>query len=100
MTTMQPSMFDDYPAQWVTSRPCHCCHGTGWITSSDPIPSAPARPTDPDTSHEAGRKVEDVRRFSDRSQRAKLLRLLATDPMTAQAAALVIHHGTVSGIEG
>jgi hypothetical protein len=100
MTTMQPSMFDNYPAQWVTSRPCHCCGGTGIVSSAEPISSAPARPSDPETSHAASETEPDLRRFSDRSRQAHLLRLLAVEPLTAQGAAVRITQGTVSGVEG
>ena len=100
MTTMQPSMFDDYPAQWVMTRTCPCCKGSGWIISSDPVPSAPARSSDPETSHAASETEPDLRRFSDRSRQAHLLRLLAVEPLTAQGAAVRITQGTVSGVEG
>lgn len=100
MTTNQPSMFDDEPEPEPTSRPCHCCKGTGVIRSTAPIASAPARPSDPETSHAASKTETDLRRFSDRSRQAQLLRLLAVEPMTAQGAALTITSGTVSGVEG
>jgi len=52
------------------------------------VPSAPARATDPETSHLAGPRSLDVSRFSARSRQAKLLAVFAGDPMTDQQAAV------------
>lgn len=43
------------------------------IQMSGPLASAPARDTDPRTSHAAAKRVQDVRRFSSKSQCGKLL---------------------------
>jgi len=54
-----------------------------------PIPSAPARPTDPETSHLASKHDDDVARFSARSRQAKLLALFRKNQvLTDQQAAL------------
>jgi hypothetical protein len=86
-------------------RPCPCCNGSGVISNYDePIPSAPARPTDPDTSHAAADRhyVADIRRFSARSRQAQLLAAVAARPMTAQEAAIKVLglHGSISRLEG
>src|SRR5262245_43550048 len=67
-----------------------------------PVPSAPARATDPETSQEAGPRSLDVSRFSDHSRQAKLLRLLSTQHLTDQQAALRIMgaSATPSRLEG
>jgi len=51
-------------------------------------PSAPARRTDPETSHEAGPHSPDVSRFSRKSRQAKLLAVVASQNLTDQQAAL------------
>lgn len=48
--------------------------------------SAPARWTDPDTSHAAAKRSQDVGRFSSRARSAKLLAVLATGDYTDQEA--------------
>ena len=53
---------------------------------SGPVPSAPARRTDPETSHMAGPRSGDVRKFSAKSRQAKLLAVFATQPLTDQQA--------------
>lgn len=50
------------------------------------VPSAPARSTDPTTSHEAGPRSHDVSRFGAKSRQAKLLAVFATQPLTDQQA--------------
>jgi hypothetical protein len=50
------------------------------------VPSAPARVTDPETSHLAAKREPDVGRFSERSRSAKLLRAFSTQPLTDQQA--------------
>lgn len=66
-----------------------------------PVRSAPARNTDPATSHAAGPRTPDVRRFSTRSRRAQLLRVFASRPCTAQQAArIVVGDIAVSALEG
>lgn len=50
--------------------------------------SAPARPTDPETSHMAAKTEPDLRRFSDRSNQARLLRYFAQQPLTDQQATI------------
>lgn len=50
------------------------------------VPSAPARSTDPETSHYAAKQEQDVGRFSGRSRQARLLAVFATQPLTDQQA--------------
>lgn len=105
MSAQQPSMFDDGEQDpsisGSTLRPCWCCKGSGWISSADPIPSAPARPSDPETSHQASEAEPDLRRFSARSRQARLLQHLASSPDTAQAAAIaILGDQAISSIEG
>lgn len=50
------------------------------------VPSAPARPSDPETSHGAGPRERDLSRFSERSRQAKLLRSFAVGPRTDHSA--------------
>jgi hypothetical protein len=66
------------------------------------IGSAPARPTDPETSHMAAKKEQDVGRFTERSKKAKLLYLYSTGNFTQQQAAVRIvgAHAAISAIEG
>jgi hypothetical protein len=66
------------------------------------VPSAPARNTDPLTSHEAGPRSADVSRFSSRSRQARLLHLFATYNLTDQEAALAVmgEHAAPSRLEG
>jgi len=68
-----------------------------------PIPSAPARPTDPETSHQASKTMHDVAKFSLRSRQAKLLdAFYMSGPMTDQQAALKVvgDFTPVSSLEG
>lgn len=67
-----------------------------------PVPSAPARPTDPETSQMAGPRERDVRRFSDRSRQAKLLRSFAITNLTDQQATIRVVgiHASPSAFEG
>lgn len=51
-------------------------------------PSAPARSTDPETSHAAAKREQDVGRFSNKSRQAKLLELFALRDMTDQQATI------------
>lgn len=54
-------------------------------------PSAPARSTDPETSHAAAKAERDVGRFSERSRQARLLRVFSAGPRTdAQATIRVV----------
>lgn len=64
--------------------------------------SAPARSTDPETSHLAARHDPDVSRFSDRSRQAKLLMVFGGQPMTDQQAAIRVVGGQAapSAFEG
>jgi hypothetical protein len=71
----------------------------------EPIPSAPARPTDPETSHAASKREPDLRRFGEFSHKARLLRVLSREPvtpLTAQEMALAVvgHAAPLSKIEG
>lgn len=100
----QPDLwgFDPEPIT-QTERSCPCCKGTGRVMSGEPIPSAPARPGDPDTSHAASKKEPDLRRFSEFSHKARLLRVLAREtPLTAQEMALAVvgSDAPLSKIEG
>ena len=51
-------------------------------------PSAPARSTDPETSHAAAKTERDVGRFSDRSRQAKLLRVFSVGPRSDHQATI------------
>ena len=53
-----------------------------------PIPSAPARNADPETSHLAAKRDPDVRRFSAKSRQAKLLALFDMRDLTDQGATI------------
>jgi hypothetical protein len=53
-----------------------------------PVPSAPARWTDPETSHQAAKRDPDVRRFSAKSRQAKLLALFDMRDLTDQGATI------------
>lgn len=61
--------------------PCPCCNGSGLIDDV-PVPSAPARSTDPDTSHAASKTEPDLRRFHRSTDQAKILAALNERPMT------------------
>jgi len=67
-----------------------------------PVPSAPARHTDPATSHAAGPRSGDVRRFSARSRQAKLLNLFLGKQWTAQRCAIAVVgiDAPISALEG
>lgn len=66
------------------------------------VPSAPARRTDPATSHMAGPRSQDVGRFSRKSRQAKLLQLFAMRDLTDQQATihLVGSHAAPSAFDG
>lgn len=65
-------------------------------------PSAPARWTDPETSHAAAKRSQDVGRFSAKSRQAKLLALFEMRGLTHQQAtvALVGSHAAPSAFDG
>jgi hypothetical protein len=67
-----------------------------------PVPSAPARHTDPETSHAAAKREKDIGRFSIKSRQAKLLALFAMQDLTHQAATihLVGTHAVPSAFDG
>lgn len=70
--------------------PCPCCNGSG-LLADVPVPSAPARSTDPDTSHAASKTEPDLRRFSARSRQARLLDTIdRLGLLTAQEAAIAV----------
>lgn len=46
------------------------------------VPSAPARPGDPETSHAAAKDERDLSRFSEKSRQGRLLRVFGTGPRT------------------
>lgn len=101
--TEQPSLFAEMPPlPTPVTTTCPCCHGRGIVTLDGPIPSAPARDSDPATSHAAAETEPDVRRFSARSRQAALLECIAALPRTAQRAATLVVGETapVSRIEG
>jgi len=54
------------------------------------VASAPARSTDPETSHLAAKDEPDIGRFSVRSRKARLLRWFSSNDGTDQQAALAI----------
>jgi hypothetical protein len=66
------------------------------------VASAPARVTDPETSHEAGPRSADLSRFSAHSRQAKLLMVIASQNLTDQQAALRVmgSSATPSRLEG
>lgn len=86
---MEPiSMFDT----------CPHCNGSGMI---DFLVKS-SRKNDPKTSKQAGKTyAADARRFSTKSNQAKLLKLLNNNPMTAQEAALKVLGSTthISSLE-
>jgi hypothetical protein len=69
---------------------------------SEPVPSAPARWSDPETSHHAGPRVVDVGRFSVKSRQAKLLQVFSMGPRTDQQATISIlgSHASPSAFDG
>jgi hypothetical protein len=72
------------------------------LAPSHPVGSAPARSTDPETSHRASRHDPDVGRFSSKSRQAKLLELFSMRDLTDQQAtiALVGSHAAPSAFDG
>jgi hypothetical protein len=64
--------------------------------------SAPARWTDPETSHAAAKREQDVGRFSSKSRQAKLLELFQMRDLTDQQATihLVGSHAAPSAFDG
>lgn len=82
--------------------PCPCCNGSG-LVADVPVPSAPARPTDPDTSHAASKTEPDLRRFKASSRKALLLwQYMWHESLTAQEAAFAVvgTDAPLSRIEG
>jgi hypothetical protein len=72
------------------------------LAPSHVVSSAPARPTDPQTSHAAGPRAQDVGRFSTASRQAKLLQQFAMHPLTDQQATIAIigSHAAPSAFDG
>ena len=66
------------------------------------VASAPARPTDPETSHMAAKRSQDVGRFSFESRQAKLLYAFSASDLTDQQAAnrVVGANAAISAHEG
>lgn len=67
-----------------------------------PAESAPARPSDPETSHLASKREHDVGRFSTNSRQSKLLYVMSTRDCTDQEATTRIVGSTAppSAFEG
>lgn len=87
------------------------CDVHGWETiervvrflqPSHVVPSAPARSTDPETSHRAGPRVQDVGRFSTKSRQSKLLALFNGRELTDQQATVMLvgSHAAPSAFDG
>ena len=87
------------------------CDAHGWETISRLVrsleptavwPSAPARNTDPETSHTAGPREVDVGRFSMKSRQYKLLTLFNMRPLTDQQATVMLlgSHAAPSAFDG
>ena len=74
----------------------------GKLIPTHPVPSAPARSTDPETSHRAAKREQDVGRFSAKSRQAKLLQLFYGNELTDQQATirLVGSHAAPSAFDG
>jgi len=72
------------------------------LEPTEAVPSAPARWTDPETSHTAGPRVQDVGRFSSKSRQAKLLQAFSMHPLTDQQATVSIvgSHAAPSAFDG
>ena len=85
----------DYGYDTVTTELCY-------FAPARAVPSAPARTTDPQTSHHAAKHEQDVGRFSDKSRQAKLLALFAMRDLTDQQATihLVGSHAAPSAFDG
>jgi len=66
------------------------------------VPAAPARHTDPETSHRAAKADRDVSRFSATSRQAKLLAVVGGRPSTDQEAAIRVVgiHAAPSAFDG
>jgi hypothetical protein len=103
------TLFDDDPHLLRAMEAM--CDVHGWETierivrllgPSPEVPSAPARWTDPETSHSAGPRVQDVGRFSTKSRQAKLLQQFAMHPLTDQQATVSIvgSHAAPSAFDG
>lgn len=68
--------------------PCPCCNGSG-LLADVAVPSAPARTSDPDTSHAASKTEPDLRRFKAGTHKANLLDVFhRCGLLTAQEAAI------------
>jgi hypothetical protein len=82
--------------------PCPCCNGSGLLADA-PVPSAPARLTDPDTSHAASKTEPDLRRFKTNTHKANLLTAFdRAGLLTAQEAAINVvgSPAPISRLEG
>ena len=89
------ALIDDFGYDKVAERLRFYCPTVG-------VPSAPARSTDPETSHLAAEHEPDVGRFGIQSRQAKLLYLMSTGDFTDQQAAIRIvgASAAVSALEG
>jgi hypothetical protein len=74
----------------------------GYFAPGRSVGSAPARSTDPETSHFAAKRSIDVGRFSAKSRQAKLLDLFQMRDLTDQQATihLVGSHAAPSAFDG
>lgn len=111
--TVEPLPFDDPPLAGVDLSGVlqglidACGYDNVWRELRRLVPatvaaSAPARWTDPDTSHQAARREQDVGHFSAKSRQAKLLALFAMRDLTDQGATihLVGSHAAPSAFDG
>ena len=66
------------------------------------VPSAPARRTDPETSHRAAKRDQDVSKFGIKSRQAKLLGVFRAGSWTDQQAAVRVvgAHAAPSAFDG
>lgn len=78
------------------------CERLRYLTPTIEAPSAPARASDPITSHLAAKTEPDVGRFGEQSRQAKLLYLFSSGDFTDQQAAVRIVGATaaISALEG
>lgn len=109
--TADPLPFDDPPRSTLTVTLETLIESCGYeavafelrrLCPEYEVPSAPARWTDPATSHAAAKREQDVGRFSTKSRQAKLLALFNMRDLTDQQATvhLVGSHAAPSAFDG